>query len=112
MNTQDSLSRRRFLRTGTTAAVGTGFAAWGMLGGGRLAQSQEKENDGGPRMPRVPGKFLVHTAPGRTGSSHRGGLMRACGYMYLFKNYTLKDWVVFNERFAMPMRIGRFGSGM
>lgn len=56
-------------------------------------------------------KFIVHHYRGRAGLASRAGILRPCAYMYLFKNYTLKDWVIFNERYAMPMRVGRFGPG-
>jgi phage gp29-like protein len=59
----------------------------------------------------VPKKFVVHCYRGRSGTVPRAGILRPCAYMYLFKNYTLKDWVVFNERYAMPMRVGKFQSG-
>jgi phage gp29-like protein len=59
----------------------------------------------------LPNKFVVHRYRGRSGIAPRAGLLRPCAYMYLFKNYTLKDWVVFNERFAMPMRVGKFSPG-
>jgi phage gp29-like protein len=57
------------------------------------------------------GKFVVHRQRSRSGLVQRAGLLRPCAWMYLFKNYTLKDWVVFGERYAMPMRVGKFGPG-
>ena len=59
----------------------------------------------------IPGKFAVHHATGRAVHPVRSGAMRPCAWMYLFKNYTLKDWVIFSERFAQPMRVGKFGPG-
>ena len=61
--------------------------------------------------PLIPGKFAVHYATGRAAHPVRAGVMRSCAWMYLFKNYTLKDWVVFSERFAQPMRLGKFSQG-
>ena len=29
-------------------------------------------------------------------------------WMYLFKNYDLKDWVSFCEVFGMPLRLGKY----
>lgn len=58
-----------------------------------------------------PNKFVVHRARSRSGIAPRAGILRPCAWMYLFKNYTLKDWLVFSERYAMPMRIGKFGPG-
>jgi phage gp29-like protein len=59
----------------------------------------------------LPNKFVVHRYRSRSGITPRAGILRPCAYMYLFKNYTIKDWVIFNERFAMPMRVGKFGPG-
>lgn len=53
-------------------------------------------------------KFIVHLNRSRSGYAFRSGVLRPCAWMYLFKNYTVKDWMVFNERFAMPMRVGKF----
>jgi phage gp29-like protein len=58
----------------------------------------------------TPNKFIVHRYRSRSGMASRGGVLRPCAYMYLFKNYTVKDWVIFNERFAMPMRVGKFSA--
>ncbi|MEJ2183389.1 MAG: DUF935 domain-containing protein [Nitrospirota bacterium] len=59
----------------------------------------------------APNKFVVHRVKARSGAASRGGILRPCAYMYLFKNYTLKDWVVFNERFAQPLRVGKYSPG-
>jgi phage gp29-like protein len=59
----------------------------------------------------LPGKFVVHRFRGRSGLQPRAGVMRPCAWMYLFKHYTLKDWLVFCERYAQPMRVGKFGPG-
>jgi len=31
--------------------------------------------------------------------------------MYLFKNYDIKDWLIFNELFSVPMRVGKYKPG-
>jgi phage gp29-like protein len=41
----------------------------------------------------------------------RGGLARAAGWAYLFKNYVLKDWVTFAEVFGQPLRLGKYSPG-
>jgi phage gp29-like protein len=56
-------------------------------------------------------KFVLHRYRSRSGFVPRAGILRPCAWMHLFKNYTLKDWVVFNERFAQPMRVGKYSSG-
>jgi phage gp29-like protein len=61
--------------------------------------------------PLWPYKFIVHVAGAKTGLPIRGGLARAAGWAYLFKNYVLKDWVTYTEIFAQPLRIGKYGPG-
>jgi phage gp29-like protein len=57
------------------------------------------------------GKFILHKGHGRSGDISRAGVLRPCAWMYLFKHYTLKDWLIFCERYAQPMRIGKFAPG-
>lgn len=62
-------------------------------------------------IPLVPNKFIYNSYQARSGITNRGGLLRPCAYMYLFKNYDIKDWVVFNELFSVPMRVGKYEAG-
>ncbi len=61
--------------------------------------------------PLAPFKFVVHIAKAKSGLPVRGGLARAAGWAYLFKNYVLKDWVTFAEVFGQPLRLGKYGPG-
>jgi phage gp29-like protein len=61
--------------------------------------------------PLAPFKFITHIARAKTGLPIRGGLARAAGWAYLFKNYVLKDWVTFTEVFGQPLRVGKYGAG-
>lgn len=72
----------------------------------------------GPRMgiqpataPLAPYKFIQHFAKAKAGLPIRGGLARALSWIYLFKNYVLKDAVTFSERFGMPARVGKYPTG-
>lgn len=56
----------------------------------------------------IPNKFVLHKYKARSGATPRGGILRPCAFMYLFKNYDIKDWVIFNELFAVPMRVGKY----
>jgi phage gp29-like protein len=58
-----------------------------------------------------PFKFVVHMSKAKSGLPIRGGLARAAGWSYLFKNYVLKDWVTFAEVFGQPLRLGKYGAG-
>jgi phage gp29-like protein len=61
--------------------------------------------------PLSPYKFITHVAKAKAGLPVRGGLARAAGWCYLFKNYVLKDWVTFAEIFGQPLRLGKYGAG-
>jgi phage gp29-like protein len=61
--------------------------------------------------PLAPFKFVTHFAKAKAGLPIRGGLARAAGWAYLFKNYILKDWVTFAEVFGQPLRVGKYHPG-
>jgi phage gp29-like protein len=56
-------------------------------------------------------KFIVHKYKAKSGHPSRQGVLRVVAWMYLFKNYTLKDWVAFAEIFGMPLRLGKYDPG-
>lgn len=53
-------------------------------------------------------KFVIHKYKVKSGHDSRAGILRVISWMYLFKNYTLKDWVSFCEVFGMPIRLGKY----
>jgi len=61
--------------------------------------------------PLAPYKFITHFAKAKAGLPIRGGLARAAGWAYLFKNYVLKDWITFTEVFGQPVRVGKYQPG-
>ncbi len=69
----------------------------------------EAEPFRGEVMP--PFKLVYHRYKARSGYDTRAGVLRVCAWMYLFKNYSLKDWVAFAEVFGMPLRLGKYDSG-
>ena len=42
-----------------------------------------------------PNKFVINTYRARSGSPARAGVYRVCVWMYMFKNFTVKDWIAF-----------------
>lgn len=66
---------------------------------------------GANARPLPPNKFMVHAPKLRSGIPSRGGMLRVVTWLYLFKNYTIKDWVTFAEVFAMPLRVGKYEPG-
>lgn len=58
-----------------------------------------------------PNKFVINKYRARSGSPARAGVHRVCVWMYLFKNFTVKDWIAFAEVYGMPIRLGKYASG-
>ncbi len=52
-------------------------------------------------------KFIVHKYKARSGHTSRAGILRVVAWMYLFKNYDLKDWASFAEIYGLPLRLGK-----
>lgn len=64
--------------------------------------------DSGPEeLPAA--KFIVHAHPAKSGLPIRGGIARVAAWGYMFKNFAIKDWVIFLEAFGQPLRIGTYG---
>jgi phage gp29-like protein len=111
-------------------AVGKGFALseiiWTVSGGQALVTElrwipQKKVVFGEDLKPRLltpeaawqgieppPWKVIYHRYKARSGHASRAGVLRVVGWMYLLKNYALKDWAAFNEVFGMPLRLGKY----
>lgn len=62
-------------------------------------------------IPLQPFKWIVHVPKLKSGLPVRGGLAMLGVRSYLFKSYTLKDWLAFMEVFGMPLRVGKYGPG-
>lgn len=69
----------------------------------------EAEPSKGEIMP--PFKMIYHRYKARSGYDTRAGILRVCAWMYLFKNYAIKDWVAFMEVFGIPLRLGKYDAG-
>ncbi|WP_420884546.1 DUF935 domain-containing protein [Taklimakanibacter albus] len=56
-----------------------------------------------------PGRYVTHVPRLKSGAPVRGALARLASWSFLFKNYTVKDWVRFIEVYGMPLRVGKYG---
>ena len=65
----------------------------------------------GQGTPLDPFKYVVHRVRAKSGLAIRGGLARPVAWAWMFKNYTVKDWVAFAEVYGMPLRLGRYENG-
>lgn len=66
--------------------------------------------DDGPQ-PLSPFKYIQHIHPQKSGLPIRGGLARPAAWAWMFKNFTMKEWLAFIEVFGMPLRVGRYNNG-
>lgn len=74
---------------------------------GQQLRLRDENKAEGQELPAA--KFIVHKPKLRTGLPIRGGLARLAAWAFIFKTYTLKDWMAFAEVFGTPLRIGRYG---
>jgi phage gp29-like protein len=57
------------------------------------------------------GAVLEHQFKARSGLPTRAGLLRTAAWWYLFKNTTVKDWLIYAELFGQPYRLGKYDPG-
>ena len=55
-----------------------------------------------------PAKFIVHKPKLKSGIPIRCGFARLAAWSWMFKTYTLKDWMAFLDVFGMPIRVGKY----
>lgn len=61
----------------------------------------------------IPEKILeVHSLDGNSQNGFLNGMTDALIWCYFFKTFSLKDWSIFLELYAMPARIGKYDSLM
>jgi len=70
----------------------------------RLLTKEEQVN--GIELP--PYKFIQHIYRAKSGMPVRGGILRVAAWMYLFKHYSIRDWMIFMEIYGIPLRIGKY----
>ncbi|MAI62426.1 MAG: hypothetical protein CBB87_08120 [Micavibrio sp. TMED27] len=61
--------------------------------------------------PLTPYKYITHIHKAKSGLPIRGGVIRPVLWMWLFKNFSIKDWVIFAETYGQPIRVGKYGTG-
>ncbi|MCC5780764.1 DUF935 domain-containing protein [Nitratireductor sp. B36] len=76
---------------------------------GRTLRLKHPDHYRGLELP--PYQFSIHRPKLKSGLPIRGGLARLVAWAFLFKHYSLKDWMAFLEVYGMPLRVGKFGRG-
>jgi phage gp29-like protein len=79
---------------------------------GYLSKVPRLLTDADPMGVEIPAwKTVLHTYGGKSGNATRSAIYRVCAWMYLFKNFAIKDWVIFSEVYGMPLRLGKYDPG-
>jgi phage gp29-like protein len=68
-------------------------------------------NDNGIGLPLLPHKFLFQEIKAKSGIVVRSGFARPVSWIWMFKNFAVKDWVQFAEIYGMPLRVGEYAPG-
>jgi len=77
-----------------------------------LGQSLRLRDDSTPDgLELSPYKFIQFIPKLKSGLPLRGGLALIAAWSYVFKSYTLRDWLAFTEAYGMPLRLGKYGAG-
>ncbi len=64
------------------------------------------------REPLEPGKWIfVRNRGPFAGLTSRSGLLRGATWMSLFKSWSWRDWVIYAEKFGIPLVIGKYKQG-
>lgn len=69
-----------------------------------LVRTQAEPMGYAPRF----GEVMEHRYKARSGVPTRAGLLRTACWWYLFKHYSVKDWVVYAEVYGQPYRLGKY----
>lgn len=58
-----------------------------------------------------PFKVIFHRRKGSPLFAVKAGIMRTCIWWWLFKNFSVKDWMAFADVFGVPLRVGKYDVG-
>lgn len=65
-------------------------------------------NPSGYPDPLDPYKWIAHRPKLLSGIPVRNGLTRCAAWCWAFKNFAIKDWMIFLDVFGMPLRLGKY----
>lgn len=87
------------------------FFEYDQVTGEQLLLKGGETGTSGLPQPLRPYKYVIHQAQAKSGLPIRGGLARVAAWGYLFKNFTIKDWMTFLEVYGLPLRVGKYQNG-
>jgi len=70
--------------------------------------TEENRIDG---IPLAQWQWIAHVQKEWSQPIARASLFRGLTWFYLFKRFSWKDWVMFIERYGMPLRVGKYHPG-
>lgn len=59
-------------------------------------------------IPLEPYRHIIHVPKIKSGIPIRGGIAYFAAWAWMFKNYSVKDWLAFGEVYGMPLRLGKY----
>ena len=68
----------------------------------------ELRRDASNPEPLTPFKFIYHQPELKSGLPARNGLARLCAWTWIYKLYSIKDWMDFLQIYGLPIRVGRY----
>lgn len=76
---------------------------------GRARLTSEIDPYPGQLLERRPGSSWVHGETRRWRKQTQAGALRTIAYWAVFKRLAVRDWLIFAEKFGIPMITGKFG---
>ena len=73
------------------------------------ARITSEQNASGELLERLPGSSWVKAESRRFRKQTQAGLLRTAAYCAVFKRMSIRDWLVFIEKFGIPMIVGKYG---
>lgn len=65
----------------------------------------------GQLQPLPGGKFIVAQIAAKSGLPLRSGIARVAAWAWMFKAFTQRDWTIFTQTYAQPVRLGKYHPG-
>jgi phage gp29-like protein len=67
--------------------------------------------ESGQLEPLPGGKFIYACIAAKSGLPLRSGIARVAAWAWMFKAFTQRDWTIFTQTYAQPVRLGKYHPG-
>lgn len=65
----------------------------------------------GEEGPLPPFRIIYAQLKAKSGIALRSGIARVAAWSWMFKAFTQRDWAIFTQTYAQPLRVGKYGPG-